>query len=32
MKYESAFPMVAMTMAMRMMQMEMFCLANWKAR
>jgi hypothetical protein len=26
------FPMVLITMAMRMMRMEMFCRAEWKAR
>ena len=32
MKHKPAYPMVTMTMAMRMMRMEMFCCAEWKAR
>ena len=32
MKYTSAFPMVPMTMAMRIMQMEMSPCVKWKAR
>jgi len=33
MKYKLAYPMVTTTMAMRsMMQMEMFCRTDWKAR
>jgi hypothetical protein len=32
MNFKPAYPMVPMTMAMRMMRMEMFCCAKWKAR
>jgi len=32
MNFRPAYPMVPMTMAMRMMRMEMFYCAEWKAR
>jgi hypothetical protein len=32
MNFKPAFPMVPMTMAMRMMRMELYTRAEWKAR